>query len=135
RAAFGRELTEDVIPLEAPTENAISHVKGCYPGQEVIARLHMRGRPARHLRGLQFAATQPAPPGAVLDADGKPGAATVTASGTSPRLGPIALAYVHRDWCAAGTRLRLADGEAGEGEAVVVELPFPASVVNTKGAA
>lgn len=118
-AAFGRELGEDGIPLEAPTEDAIDHAKGCYPGQEVIARLHVRGRPARHLRGLRIDGDTPLVPGTTLDAADKPGAAVVTASAVSPALGPIALAYVHRDHCEAGTRLT-ADGRA----AVVAELPL-----------
>lgn len=120
-AAYGRELTEDVIPLEAPTEDAIDHKKGCYPGQEVIARLHVRGRPARHLRGLVFDGGEPPAPGATLDAADKPAAGVVTASAMSPSLGPVALAYVHRDFCAAGTRLSL-DGRA----ATVADLPLVA---------
>ncbi len=118
-AAFGRELDESVIPLEAPTENAIDHAKGCYPGQEVIARLWARGRPARNLRGLRIVEGAAPPAGAALDAAGKPGAATVTASGESPELGPVALAYVHRDHGEVGTRLT-GDGVA----AVVVALPM-----------
>ena len=118
-AAYGRELTEEVIPLEAPTEDAIDHAKGCYPGQEVIARLHVRGRPARHLRGLVLDPGEPPPVGAELDAADKASVAVVTASATSPALGPIALAYVHRDYCEAGTRLSL-DGRA----ATVADLPL-----------
>ena len=112
-AAYGRELGEDGIPLEAPTEDAIDHGKGCYPGQEVIARLHVRGRPARHLRGLRIAGDAPLEPGTTLDAADKPDAAVVTASAVSPELGPIALAYVHRDHCEPGTRLT-ADGRVAE---------------------
>ncbi|HUP20740.1 MAG TPA: glycine cleavage T C-terminal barrel domain-containing protein [Gemmatimonadota bacterium] len=118
-AAYGRELDEDVIPLEAPTENAIHHGKGCYPGQEVIARLWARGRPARRLVGLRFEGGPAPAAGTALDAEGKPAAATVTASGESPDLGPVALAYVHRDYCDPGTRLSV-DGVS----AVVVDLPM-----------
>lgn len=117
-AAFGRELGEDTIPLEAPVEDAMSFDKGCYPGQEVIARLHVRGRPARVLRGLRLDA--PSAPGAVLDAPGKAAAATVTASGVSPALGAIALAFVHKDHAEAGARLTAADGSGAE----VVDLPM-----------
>ena len=118
-AAYGRELTEEVIPLEAPTEDAIDHRKGCYPGQEVIARLHVRGRPARHLKGLVFEAGDPPAPGDRLDAEDKAGVAVVTAAAASPALGPVALAFVHRDYCEAGTRLTL-DGR----NATVADLPL-----------
>ena len=125
-AAFGRELGEDAIPLEAPTGDAIHHDKGCYPGQEVITRLHFRGRPARHVRGLRIGGEAPLPPGATLDAEDKPGVAVVTASAVSPALGPVALAYVHRDYCEAGTRLALGgSSDAASGTtATVADLPL-----------
>jgi len=119
-AAFGRELGEDTIPLEAPVEEAMSFDKGCYPGQEVIARLHVRGRPARFLKGLRIEGDAPLAPGDTLDAPEKPRAATVTASGVSPALGVVALAYVLRDFVDAGTRLTASDGRAAE----VVDLPM-----------
>lgn len=118
-AVAGAELGPETIPLEAPTENAISHTKGCYPGQEVIARLWARGRPARVLRGLRFDGDETPLPGATLDADGKTAAARVTRSAVSPTLGPVALAYVHRDHAEAGTRLR-----TGAVEAEVADLPM-----------
>ena len=118
-AAFGRELGEEVIALEAPTGNAIHHDKGCYPGQEVITRLHFRGRPARQLRGLQIEGDAPLSPGATLDAADKPAVAVVTASAVSPALGPVGLAYVHRDYCQPGTRL-----VAGSTSATVADLPL-----------
>ncbi len=118
-ATYGPELGEETIPLEAPTENAISHTKGCYPGQEVIARLWARGRPARHLRGLRFDGDRVPPPGATLDAEDKSDVARLTRSALSPTLGPVALAYVKRDHAAAGTRLH---GEGAKAE--VTELPM-----------
>jgi folate-binding protein YgfZ len=122
-AVFGRELDEETIPLEAPTDDAMSFDKGCYPGQEVIARLHVRGRPARLLRGLRIEGEDPLERGAVLDALDKAGVATVTASGVSPAHGPIALAYVKRDYVEVGTRLVGPDGRAAE----VVDLPIVAA--------
>ncbi|MGH7559154.1 MAG: glycine cleavage T C-terminal barrel domain-containing protein, partial [Gemmatimonadota bacterium] len=90
-----------------------------YPGQEVIARLWARGRPARHLRGLRFEGERALPRGAMLDAEDKSGVARVTRSAVSPALGPIALAYLKRDHAAPGTRLH------GEGvEAEVTDLPM-----------
>ncbi len=125
-AAFGRELDEDVIPLEAPTGNAIHHDKGCYPGQEVITRLHFRGRPARQLRGLRIEGDAPLPPGVTLHADDKPAVAVVTASAVSPALGAVALAYVHRDYCESGTRLwpEPSGGEPSGATATVADLPL-----------
>jgi folate-binding Fe-S cluster repair protein YgfZ len=96
----------------------MSFDKGCYPGQEVIARLHVRGRPAKELRGLRIEG-DPLSAGAKLDAPDKAGVATVTASGRSPVLGSIALAYVQRDYLDPGTRLT-AEGRAAE----VVDLPM-----------
>ncbi|HET7692381.1 MAG TPA: glycine cleavage T C-terminal barrel domain-containing protein [Gemmatimonadota bacterium] len=124
-AAFGRELGEDVIPLEAPTGSAIHHDKGCYPGQEVITRLHFRGRPARQLRGLRIEGEGP-PPGAALHAADKPAVAVVTASAVSPALGPVALAYVHRDYCQPGTRLWFppSGSHSSGATATVVDLPI-----------
>jgi folate-binding protein YgfZ len=118
-AVAGAELGPETIPLEAPTENAISHTKGCYPGQEVIARLWARGRPARLLRGLRFEGDDVPPAGATLDADGKRAVARVTRSAVSPALGPVALAYIHRDHVGAGTQLR-----ADAVEAEVADLPM-----------
>lgn len=119
-ASYGRELTDEIIPLEAPTEDAIDHEKGCYPGQEVVARLWARGRPAKELRGLRFEGDEPPVRGTTLDADDKAGVATVTAAGVSPELGPVALAYVHRDYLAPGTRLTVPGGPAAE----VADLPL-----------
>jgi folate-binding protein YgfZ len=58
--AWGRELDESVLPAEAGLDEMyISFTKGCYPGQEPIARLHHRGHPNRRLRVLEIEAAQP----------------------------------------------------------------------------
>lgn len=119
-AVLGRELSDETIPLEAPTEDAIDHGKGCYPGQEVVARLWARGRPAKELRGLRFDGDEPPDAGATLDADDKAGVASVTAGGTSPELGPVALAYIHRNYLEPGTRLKIPDGPSAR----VTDLPM-----------
>jgi folate-binding protein YgfZ len=65
RPRYGVDLDQTVIPQEAGlNERAVSFTKGCYVGQETVARLHYRGKPNRHLRGLRLSAT--APPGAEL---------------------------------------------------------------------
>ena len=118
RPRYGLDLDQSVIPQEAGlNERAVSFTKGCYVGQETVARLHYRGKPNRHLRGLRL--SEPAPSGAELRLGekvvGRLGSVVV-----SPRLGPIALALVRRE-ASPGDRLTV-DGSAAS--AAVVELPF-----------
>jgi tRNA-modifying protein YgfZ len=118
RPRFGFEMTEATIPAEAGIdERAVSFTKGCYIGQETVARLHYKGKPNRHLRGLRLDA--PASRGdAILLGDREVGA--VGTACVSPALGPIALAIVRRE-AEPGARVRI--GEGGT-EAELVELPF-----------
>jgi folate-binding protein YgfZ len=119
RPEFGVDMDENTIPQEAnlDTLGAISFTKGCYTGQETVARVHFRGHVNRHLRGLTAAA--PLPRSArVIDATGKD-VGDVRSSALSPRLGPIAMAMVRRE-VAPGATVTV-EGE----EATVVELPFP----------
>ena len=103
---FGVDMTDDTIPLEAGIEErAISFSKGCYVGQEVIIRVLHRGhgRVARRLVGLRVDGPRPAP-GARLFADERD-IGFVTSAAESPRLGTIAMGYVHRDFVEVGTRV------------------------------
>ena len=116
RPRLGFDMDADTMPQEAGiNERAVSFTKGCYVGQETVARLHYRGKPNRHLRGLLL--SEPAERGAeILLGDrtvGRLGSACV-----SPRLGPIALALLRRE-AAPGATV-----DAGGASAVVVELPF-----------
>ncbi len=88
---FGRELGEEYIPLEANLWPDVSFTKGCYTGQEIIARMESRQRLAKHLVGLRFDAEVILP--ATLVADGHE-AGVVTSVVHSPRLGWIGLGYV-----------------------------------------
>jgi aminomethyltransferase len=111
--AFGPEIHDGVLPQETGQgERAISFDKGCYTGQEVVARIHYRGKVNRHLRGLVFEEAEGPPPGGTeLYRDGR-SRGRVTTSVTSPRLGPVALGYVRRE-VEPGDRLALEpDGEA-----------------------
>lgn len=94
--AFGRDFTEDNIPQEANlNERAVSFEKGCYVGQETVARLHYKGSPNRSLRLLQ--AEQPLQSGTtVTAADGKE-LGTVGTAVASERLGHVALAVLRRE--------------------------------------
>jgi tRNA-modifying protein YgfZ len=123
---FGIDMDEEVIPLEAGIEpRAISFTKGCYVGQEVIIRVLHRGggRVVRRLVGLTLenGAALPAPR-TRIHAGGKD-VGFVTSAAQSPRLGAIALAYVHRDFVEPGTRVEAGSG-AGRAEATVSALPF-----------
>ena len=121
RPRYGIDLDESVIPQEAGlNERAVSFTKGCYVGQETVARLYYKGKPNRQLRGLRLSA--PVATGEELRlADRVVG--RVGSSVVSPALGPIALAIVRRE-APPGTVVQ-ADGATAE----VVELPFDAANV------
>jgi folate-binding protein YgfZ len=121
RPRHGHDMSADNLPAEAGiVERSVSFTKGCYVGQEPVARMHYKGHPNRHLRGLRLSA--PASPGASLTAGGKD-VGRVTSAALSPALGPIALALVRRE-VAPGDDVSV--GEEGL-TATVVELPFAIS--------
>jgi tRNA-modifying protein YgfZ len=118
RPRYGIDLDDTVIPQEAGlNERAVSFTKGCYVGQETVARLHWRGKPNRHLRGLRLSA--PAPTGTPLRL-GDREVGRLGSVAASPAFGPIALAIVRRE-AGAGDTLDVGDGGV---TARVVELPF-----------
>jgi folate-binding protein YgfZ len=115
---FGAEMGSATMPAEAGiVEDAVSFTKGCYIGQETVARLHYKGRPNRHLRGLRLSA--PAAPGAALRL-GEKEVGQLGGSVVSPAFGPIGLAILRRE---AEPGAELAVGEDGV-TAQVVDLPF-----------
>ena len=127
---YGRDLDEDRMPAEAGLDDAVSFSKGCYLGQEVVVRLRDRGHLNRKLVGLKLAGEGPVAPGTRLGHPEKPNAGVITSSVVSPRLGPIALGYVHRSVWEPGTTLTLtAVSPSGEETplsrtAQVAPLPF-----------
>jgi folate-binding protein YgfZ len=118
RPRFGLDMDDTTMPQEAAIhERAVSYSKGCYVGQETVARLYWKGKPNRHLRGLRL--SEPAAPGDELRDDDRV-VGELGSVALSPRLGPIALALVRRE-ADAGTQLAVgADGASAE----LVELPF-----------
>jgi tRNA-modifying protein YgfZ len=120
RPRFGLDFDGGTMPAEAGVvERAVDFEKGCYIGQEPVARLHYRGKPNRRLVGLRLSG--PADEGATLRL-GEREVGAVGSACVSPALGPIALAIVRRE-AEIGDRLEVADGEL---TAEVAELPFSA---------
>lgn len=114
--AAGRELTLDHNPWEAGLDDAIHLDKGCYIGQEVVARLDTYRKVKQHLVGLRLA--DGVVPGARVEAAGR-AVGVVTSAASSARLGSLALAYVRTAHCRPGTPLSV---EATAAE--VSALPF-----------
>jgi tRNA-modifying protein YgfZ len=114
---FGHEFDASSMPAEAGLETrAVSFTKGCYPGQEPVARLHYRGHANRGVRGVRFDGGTPSP-GAEVVVDGA-NVGRVTSAIESPRFGPIGLAILRRE-VAEGAR-----GDAAGTPLTVVALPF-----------
>ena len=122
RPAFGIDMDENTIPQEAnlDTLGAISFTKGCYTGQETVARIHFRGHVNRRLRGLLGSSALPQH-GQIVDASGKV-VGDVRSTVISPRLGPIAIAMLRREVSAGDTVI--VEGTDGPITAEVRELPF-----------
>ena len=94
--AWGHELDDRVLPAEAGLEeHAISFTKGCYPGQEPVARLHYRGHPNRGLRVLALEGSDLPAYDAELTLDGKVVGRITSAATDEGRV--LALAYVRRE--------------------------------------
>jgi tRNA-modifying protein YgfZ len=104
RPWYGPDVTEDTLLHETGLLGEYhSPTKGCYVGQEIVARLEGRGGNVnKALRGLRL--TSPGSAGDAISADGRE-VGWVTTAAVSPRFGPIALAYVHRTHFAAGTEV------------------------------
>jgi folate-binding protein YgfZ len=116
RPRLGIDMDAETMPQEAGiNERAVDFEKGCYVGQETVARLHWRGKPNRHLRGLRLSEPVERRTELML---GEKVVGRVSSTCVSPRFGPIALALVRRE-ALPGNTVR-----AGAAEAEVVELPF-----------
>jgi glycine cleavage system T protein len=122
-AWYGQDVDETVILPETRLEALVSYTKGCYIGQEVVARVKYRGHVNRALSGLVLDGEHVPPSGARVVAGGKE-TGRITSAVRSPALGaPIALGYVRREHFEAGSPVMV---EAGErlSAARVVALPF-----------
>ena len=122
RPEWGIDMDDQTIPQEANLESlhAISYTKGCYTGQEVVARVHFRGHVNRHLCGL--AADHALPPRATVASGDRTDVGDVRSSVVSPKFGAIALAMIRRE-IATGDEVVVRDGDH-EHAARVLNLPF-----------
>lgn len=122
---FGQDMDESNLPPEAGLDrDAISYTKGCYIGQETIARLRTYGQVTKALRGLRLDAAAGFLPakGDRLAKDGRE-VGYVTSATRSPKAGAIALGYVRKECNAEGTAL-LVRTASGEIPATIVPTPF-----------
>jgi tRNA-modifying protein YgfZ len=120
RPRYGVDMDDGTIPQEAGlNERAVSFTKGCYVGQETVARLYYKGKPNRQLRGLRL--SEPLPAGAELRLGEKP-VGRLSSAVLSPTFGPIGLGLVRRE-AQVGASVSVGDGAES---ATVVELPFRA---------
>jgi tRNA-modifying protein YgfZ len=125
RPEYGVDMDDATLAQEANLEtlNAISFTKGCYTGQETVARIHFRGHVNRSLRGLAFRGDQTPPAGArLVGADGKE-VGDVRSVALSPRLGGVALGMVRRE-VESGASLN-AVWDAASTAVLAMDLPFP----------
>jgi folate-binding protein YgfZ len=116
--ALARELDEEVLPPEARLERAISTNKGCYVGQEIVARLRSRGQVNHLLVGLTLDGQEAPDEGTILSVGGRK-TGEITSLAHSPSAGTIALAYVRREHSEPGTAIDFASGRG-----TVAALPF-----------
>ena len=117
RPAYGLDTTERSFPAEGPYRGAVCFTKGCYIGQEIVARVDSRGGVNRLL--VKLGTAELLSPGSAITAEGA-AVGVVTSAVSSPRSGPLALGYVKREVAEPGAKLEV-DGSS----AVVLEIPEP----------
>ncbi|SRR5712692_2172843 len=123
-ARYGIDMDETNVVTETNLDDSVSFTKGCYIGQEIIARIKYRGHVAKKLTGLIFEGeASPASGAKIFSVDDKE-IGRVTSVAYSPRLGcSIALGYVKYDYLEPGTKLKVISA-AQESPATISELPF-----------
>ena len=120
---YGAELTDSIIPLEAELENALDFEKGCYIGQEIVARMKYRGHPNRLLRGFKIDHDTPPAQGSVIFS-GEKEIGWITSAINSPTLGEtIGMGYVRTAFTDSGSKVEV-ETAGGRVNATVAILPF-----------
>lgn len=121
---YGKDMDEETIPIEAGIWNALSFEKGCYIGQEVVARIKWRGHVNRHLMGIVFEEEYNASTGdEIFTREKKIG--RITSPAFSPALGRnVALGYVRREFIEPGTEVFITSPDGSRVKGAVATLPF-----------
>ncbi len=127
-AVYGTDMDESNIPIEAALWDALDFEKGCYVGQEVVARIKWRGHVNWHLMGFVVEGDRVPEPGDQLFL-GERKIGRITSGVFSPSLGkPIALGYIRREFKEPGTKITVKSAEDSKSEtqdnAVVSSIPF-----------
>jgi len=123
-ARYGIDMDETNVVTETNLDDAVSFTKGCYIGQEIIARIKYRGHVAKKLAGLILEGEMSLVSGAKIFSVDNKEIGRVTSVGFSPRLGrTIALGYVKYDYLAPGTSVKVISSEK-ELLAKITGLPF-----------
>jgi len=119
---YGVDMNEETIPLEAGLDHAVNYDKGCYVGQEVVARIHWRGHVNWVLSGFLLAGRELPSPGSELR-DGNKKVGYITSSAYSPSLDRvIALGYIRRELSEPGSEAVLNTEDGGIAE--LAKTPF-----------
>jgi folate-binding protein YgfZ len=121
---YGIDMDETNVVTEAALDDAVSYTKGCYVGQEIIARIKYRGHVAKKLSGIEFTQAEKVEPGATVRSGEGKEIGRITSVTYSPHLGrTVALGYLKYDYLSPGTSVKVI---AGDGDLLVQvkELPF-----------
>jgi len=126
---YGTDMDDTNVVTEAALDEAVSYTKGCYVGQEIIARIKYRGHVAKKLTGIKFRQGVIVKAGAAITSMDDKDIGRITSATYSPHLGrTIALGYVKYDYLAPETQVKVTVGP-GNVEARITELPFVSRVV------
>ncbi len=127
RPAWGIDMTDETLAQEANFDelDGISYTKGCYVGQETVARVHFRGRVNRHLRGVHLHEGTSLATGATLHDEVGLQVGDVRSVAQSPRFGWIGIAMVRRE-VEPGSQLVVRLGEDALGTVDISVIPAPA---------
>src|SRR6266545_4954815 len=121
---YGMDMDDTNVVTETSLDDAVSYTKGCYVGQEIIARIKYRGHVARKLSGITFAQAVKVEANAIIKSLDDKDVGRITSITYSPHLGrTIALGYLKYDYLAPGTEVKIVAG-AEEFPAQVTKLPF-----------